>query len=68
MSTKSRLLVSMESGHVVVEDESGAVVVDFPCKSTPDAMMLKASLTAHVVGAMEKGQYIVPPSKKESPQ
>lgn len=62
---KAKLLVSVEAGHVLVESDGGEVVADFPCKSTVDATMLKASLVGHVVGAMDKGQYIKP-SKKET--
>jgi hypothetical protein len=58
MAREAKLIVEVVSGHVVVENEKEEVVVDFPCKSSADAIMLKASLTAHVVGAIAKEQYI----------
>ena len=46
---KEKLLVSVEAGHVVIEDESETVVFDIPCKSTPDATMLVSSLVNHSI-------------------
>jgi len=63
INSKGKLMVSVVSGHVVIEDENGVVVFDIPCKSTVDATMLKTSVVGHAVGMMDKGQYIKPPKK-----
>jgi hypothetical protein len=61
---KGKLLVSVVSGHVLIEDEAGAEVFDIPCKSTVDATMLKTSIVGHSVEIKDKGLYIRQ-SKKE---
>jgi hypothetical protein len=61
---ESKLIVSVVSGHVVIENEDGNSVFDIPCKSTVDATMLLSSLVGHSINMVDKTLY-VKPSKKE---